>query len=143
VLALLLKQCAPTHEPPLLQPSRPAWVGPLCLHRRGAILDKASQIIAGRMDELAATLTREEGRTRRSRGEAIRARGPLPLLWRRRAAVMVGAGLPAVVNGERLHRPRPLGVVSILYALGNFPLAIPDWKIARPSFMGNHCFQIL
>src|SRR5690349_9336300 len=39
----------------------PKWAG-MPAPSRGAILDKASQIIASRMDEMAAVLTREEGR---------------------------------------------------------------------------------
>ena len=42
---------------------------------RGAILDKASQIITSRIDEIATALTREEGKTlAEAKGEVTRAR---------------------------------------------------------------------
>jgi aldehyde dehydrogenase (NAD+) len=104
---------------------------------RGAILDKASQIIAGRMDEMAAVLTREEGKTlAEAKGEAIRARDLLRYYggegWR-----IKGDLLPGLVDSEMLFtRREPLGVIGIITPW-NFPLAIPAWKIAPALAYGN------
>jgi len=118
------------------QAALPGWAN-MPAPARGAILDKASQIIASRMDELAATLTREEGKTlAEAKGEAIRARDLFRYYggegWR-----YGGQVLPSSVNGELLYtRREPLGVVSIITPW-NFPLAIPAWKIAPALIYGN------
>ena len=114
----------------------PAWAR-MPAPNRGAILDKASQIIAGRMDELAAVLTREEGKTfAEAKGEAIRARDLFRYFggegWRIR-----GDMLPGTVTDEVLFTKRePLGVIGMITPW-NFPLAIPAWKIAPALAYGN------
>lgn len=104
---------------------------------RGAILDKASQLLAARADELAAILTREEGKTlAEAKGEVLRARDIFRYFagegWRSGGAV-----LPGNVQDELLFTQRePLGVVSIITPW-NFPIAIPAWKIAPALAYGN------
>ena len=114
----------------------PKWAG-MPAPSRGAILDKASQIIAGRMDEMAAALTREEGKTlTEAKGEAIRARDLFRFFggegWR-----IKGDLLPGTVNDELIFtRREPLGVIGMITPW-NFPLAIPAWKIAPALAYGN------
>jgi acyl-CoA reductase-like NAD-dependent aldehyde dehydrogenase len=104
---------------------------------RGAILDKASQIITTRLDEIARTLTREEGKTlAEAKGEVLRARDIFKYYsgegWR-----YGGQMLPSSVHNELLYtRREPLGVVSIITPW-NFPIAIPAWKIAPALAYGN------
>jgi acyl-CoA reductase-like NAD-dependent aldehyde dehydrogenase len=104
---------------------------------RGAILDKASQIISTRLDEIARTLTLEEGKTfAEARAEVMRARDIFKYYsgdgWR-----YDGQVLPSSVNDELLYtRHEPLGVVSIITPW-NFPIAIPAWKIAPALIYGN------
>jgi len=104
---------------------------------RGAILDKASQILTSRIDELATVLTREEGKTfAEAKGEVTRARDIFKYYagegWR-----YGGQVLPSSVNDELLYtRREPLGVVSIITPW-NFPIAIPAWKIAPALAYGN------
>jgi len=104
---------------------------------RGAILDKASQIISTRLDEIAKTLTLEEGKTfAEARGEVMRARDIFKYYsgegWHANGQV-----LPTSVNDELLYtRHEPLGVVSIITPW-NFPIAIPAWKIAPALIYGD------
>ena len=104
---------------------------------RGAILDKASQIITSRIDEIATALTREEGKTlAEAKGEVTRARDIFKYYagegWR-----YSGQVLPSSVNDELLYtRRESLGVVSIITPW-NFPIAIPAWKIAPALIYGN------
>jgi len=104
---------------------------------RGAILDKASQILTSRIDEIATVLTREEGKTlAEAKGEVTRARDIFKYYggegWR-----YGGQVLPSSVNDELLYtRREPLGVVSIITPW-NFPIAIPAWKIAPALIYGN------
>lgn len=104
---------------------------------RGAILEKASRIIEARADEFAATLTREEGKTRtEAMGEVIRARDIFRYYgsegWR-----MGGDVLPSNTGGELLYtRREALGVIALVTPW-NFPLAIPAWKMAPALIYGN------
>lgn len=104
---------------------------------RGAILDKASQILTARLDEIATTLTREEGKTlAEAKGEVTRARDIFKYYagegWR-----IGGEVLPSSVTDELLYtRREPLGVVSVITPW-NFPIAIPAWKIAPALIYGN------
>ena len=114
----------------------PKWAA-LPAPSRGALLDKASQIIASRMDELAATLTREEGKTlAEAKGEAVRARDLFRFFggegWR-----IKGDMLPGTVTDELIFtRREPLGVIGLITPW-NFPLAIPAWKMAPALAYGN------
>lgn len=114
----------------------PAWAN-LPPPARGAILDKASRILEARQDELAAILTREEGKTRaEALGEVMRARDIFRFYagegWR-----MGGAVLPSNIGGELLYtRREPLGVVALITPW-NFPIAIPAWKMAPALVYGN------
>jgi acyl-CoA reductase-like NAD-dependent aldehyde dehydrogenase len=114
----------------------PAWAKTPAPNR-GAILDKASQIISARLDEIAKTLTLEEGKTLvEAKGEVTRARDIFKYYagegWRAGGEVM-----PSSVNDELLYtRHEPLGVVSIITPW-NFPIAIPAWKIAPALIYGN------
>jgi acyl-CoA reductase-like NAD-dependent aldehyde dehydrogenase len=104
---------------------------------RGAILDKASQLIADRQEDLAIILTREEGKTlSEARGEIGRARDIFRYFggegWR-----IGGSVLPSNTSNELLYtRREPLGVVSVITPW-NFPIAIPAWKIAPALVYGN------
>ncbi len=118
------------------QAAFPAWAKTPA-PARGAILDKASQIIASRRDEIAATLTREEGKTlAEAKGEVARARDLFKYYgsegWR-----YGGQVLPSSVTDELLYtRREPLGVISVSTPW-NFPIAIPAWKIAPALVYGN------
>lgn len=104
---------------------------------RGAILDTASQILSSRLEEVAKTLTREEGKTIvEAKGEVTRARDILRYYagegWR-----IGGDVYPSTTPGELLYsRREPLGVVAIITPW-NFPIAIPAWKIAPALAYGN------
>lgn len=104
---------------------------------RGAILDKASQIVSARLEEFARTLTREEGKTlAEARGEVTRTRDLLRYYsgagWR-----MSGDVLPPTTENEMIYTLRePLGVIGVITPW-NFPSAIPAWKIAPALAYGN------
>jgi aldehyde dehydrogenase (NAD+) len=116
--------------------AQPAW-GDMPAPNRGLILDKAAQIINARADELAETLTREEGKTlAEAKGEVLRARD----IFRYYAGEgfrMGGDVLPANTAETLLFtRREALGVVAIITPW-NFPIAIPAWKIAPALAYGN------
>jgi aldehyde dehydrogenase (NAD+) len=114
----------------------PKW-GNLPGPSRGAILDKASQIIDARMNELAEILTREEGKTlTEAKGEVMRARD----IFRYYAGEgfrAAGDMIPANTPDTLLFTQRePLGVIALITPW-NFPIAIPAWKMAPALAYGN------
>ncbi len=118
------------------QAAFPQWAA-MPAPARGAILDKASQIIAARLEDMATCLTREEGKTlAEARIEVARARDIFKYYagegWR-----MGGDVLPANASDTLLYtRREPLGVIGLITPW-NFPIAIPAWKMAPALVYGN------
>jgi aldehyde dehydrogenase (NAD+) len=114
----------------------PAWSGRPA-PERGRVLHRAATLLEGRVEEWAAALTREEGKTHtEAKGEVLRAVDLLRYFageaWR-----VGGDVLPADTPHTLLYSTRvPLGTVAIITPW-NFPLAIPVWKIAPALVMGN------
>jgi acyl-CoA reductase-like NAD-dependent aldehyde dehydrogenase len=114
----------------------PAWAATPA-PARGAILFKAAELLTERLEAVAETLTREEGKTlAEAKGEVTRARDILRYFggegWR------VGGDLlpPNTPNAMLFSRREPLGVVAAITPW-NFPIAIPAWKLAPALVYGN------
>ena len=114
----------------------PEWAG-LPAAKRGAILNKAADIVEARAEQIAQDMTLEMGKPiRESRGEALR----MSQVFR----FYSGEGLRP--TGERFEQMltgsvaytvhRPLGVVGLITPW-NFPAAIPAWKTAPALVYGN------
>jgi acyl-CoA reductase-like NAD-dependent aldehyde dehydrogenase len=104
---------------------------------RGAILFRAAELLTERLEDVARTLTREEGKTlAEARGEVTRARDILRYFagegWRAGGDVLP----PNTVNAMLFSRREPLGVVAVITPW-NFPIAIPAWKIAPALAYGD------
>lgn len=113
----------------------PAWAATPA-PARGDILFRAAELIEQRVNELAETMTREEGKTlAESRAEVIRSRD-LMRYFAAEGRRMSGETVPADrEHSMLLTRREPLGVVGIITPW-NFPLAIPVWKLA-PALVGG------
>jgi acyl-CoA reductase-like NAD-dependent aldehyde dehydrogenase len=105
--------------------------------KRGAILNRAADVIELRAEQIAQDMTLEMGKPlRESRGEALR----MAQVFR----FFSGEGLRP--TGERFEQMltgsvaytmrRPLGVVGLITPW-NFPAAIPAWKSAPALAYGN------
>src|SRR6476620_2953276 len=105
--------------------------------KRGAILNKAADIVELRAEQIAQDMTLEMGKPiRESRGEALR----MSQVFR----FYSGEGLRP--TGERFEQMltgsvaytvhRPLGVVGLITPW-NFPAAIPAWKTGPALVYGN------
>lgn len=116
--------------------SFPAWAK-MPPPDRGVILDRTSQIITSRMDEMTKMLTSEEGKTlAEAKAEITRTRD-LFRYFSGEGYRMGGDVLPSSINGELLYTKRePLGVIGVITPW-NFPVAIPAWKIAPALVYGN------
>jgi aldehyde dehydrogenase (NAD+) len=104
---------------------------------RANILYKASEILASRINEVGAELTREEGKTlKEGIGETTRAMQILRY-YAGEAQQPTGEHYPSNNPQTLLYTVRePLGVCALITPW-NFPIAIPAWKMAPALAFGN------
>jgi aldehyde dehydrogenase (NAD+) len=104
---------------------------------RGRVLWRAADIARRRVDEIAQTLTREEGKIlKEAKGEVLK--GIAVLEYNAGAGFrMHGHTLPSESRDTFTYTLRqPLGAVGLI-APWNFPWAIPVWKSAPAIVAGN------
>jgi alpha-ketoglutaric semialdehyde dehydrogenase len=104
---------------------------------RGKLLFKAMNLLQEKLEDVAVTLTKEEGKIlRESRGEIQRAINIMEFTageGRR----LNGSTIPSELPNTFIYTIRqPLGVVGLITPW-NFPVAIPIWKIAPALLAGN------
>jgi aldehyde dehydrogenase (NAD+) len=114
----------------------PAWKsmpGP----ERGRVLWRAADLARQRLDEIARTMTREEGKVfKESRGEVLKGISLLEF-YAGEGFRMGGKTLPSEARDTFTYTiRRPLGVVGLI-SPWNFPWAIPVWKSAPALVAGN------
>jgi len=104
---------------------------------RGRVLWRAADIARRRADEIARTLTREEGKIfREAKGEVMKGISLLEF-YAGEGFRMHGKTLPSEARDTFTYTVRqPLGVVGLI-APWNFPWAIPVWKSAPALAAGN------
>lgn len=114
----------------------PAW-SRSGIQQRHDILQKVSNEIMARKDELGRLLAREEGKTLpEAVGEVMRA-GQIFDFFAGEVLRLAGEKLASTRPGIEVEVTRePLGVVGIITPW-NFPIAIPAWKIAPALAYGN------
>lgn len=104
---------------------------------RGNILFKAAEILDRRFEQIAAEMTREEGKTLpEARGEVRRSINIFRYFAGEGARL---GGMLAPSERDRVHTfaiRKPLGVVGLITPW-NFPSAIPAWKLAPALICGN------
>ena len=105
---------------------------------RGRVLWRAADIARRRVDEIARTLTREEGKVlKEARGEVLKGIAVLEF-YAGEGFRMHGKTLPAESRDTFTYTIRqPLGVVGLI-SPWNFPWAIPVWKSA-PAIVAGNC----
>ncbi|MBI3922540.1 MAG: aldehyde dehydrogenase family protein [Armatimonadetes bacterium] len=105
--------------------------------QRGSFLYKAADALESRLEDVARSLSREEGKTlMEARGETARG---VTILRYYAAEVMNPQGdvIPSVNAKSLVYTSRvPLGPVAVITPW-NFPIAIPLWKIAPALAYGN------
>jgi alpha-ketoglutaric semialdehyde dehydrogenase len=104
---------------------------------RGRVLWRAADIARRRADEIARTLTREEGKIlKEAKGEVMKGISLLEY-YAGEGFRMHGKTLPSEARDTFTYTiRRPLGVVGLI-APWNFPWAIPVWKSAPALAAGN------
>lgn len=104
---------------------------------RGRILWRAADIARRRADEIARTMTREEGKIlREARGEVVKGINVLEY-YAGEGFRVGGKTIPSEARDTFTYTiRRPLGVVGLI-SPWNFPWAIPVWKSAPALVAGN------
>ncbi len=105
--------------------------------QRGRLLMKVAEIARRRRDELAALMTREQGKIlSEAKGEMDK--GTTLIDWFAGEGLrFMGVSAPSELGDNFLYTVRrPLGVASIITPW-NFPWAIPVWKTAPALVAGN------
>ena len=104
---------------------------------RGRVLWRAADIARQRADEIARTLTREEGKIfKEAKGEVMKGISLLEF-YAGEGFRMHGKTLPSEARDTFTYTVRtPLGVVGLI-APWNLPWAIPVWKSAPALVSGN------
>ncbi len=104
---------------------------------RGRVLWRAADIARRRVDEIARTLTREEGKVfKEAKGEVMKGISLLEF-YAGEGFRMHGKTLPSEARDTFTYTiRRPLGIVGLI-APWNFPWAIPVWKSAPALAAGN------
>jgi acyl-CoA reductase-like NAD-dependent aldehyde dehydrogenase len=104
---------------------------------RGQILFKVQRRMEERRQELADTLTREEGKTlAESRGEIQRAINVVEF-FAAEARRITGETIPSELPNNFCYTlKQPVGPMAVITPW-NFPVAIPIWKIAPALVCGN------
>lgn len=114
----------------------PKWAG-MAAPARANILFKAAEILESRFDQIAAEMTREEGKTfPEAKGECRRTINILKY-FAGEGSRMGGHLVPS--ERDRVHMfaiRKPIGVVGLVTPW-NFPSAIPCWKLAPALICGN------
>jgi len=114
----------------------PGWRG-MSGPARGNILYKAADILDSRFDQVAADMTREEGKTLpEAKGEVRRSINIFRYFAGEGSRM---AGMLAPSERDRVHMfaiRKPIGVVGLITPW-NFPSAIPAWKLAPALICGN------
>lgn len=114
----------------------PAWSG-LPAPTRGNYLFKVAEILERKFDQIAAEMTREEGKTLpEAKGETRRSIN-IFRYFAGEGSRMPGFLVPS--ERERVHMfavRKPIGVVGLVTPW-NFPSAIPAWKTAPALICGN------
>src|SRR6266508_4750305 len=105
--------------------------------KRGAIVNRAAQIMTDRKEEIARALAREEGKLlSEARGELQRTINILEFCGSH-GRRLNGETIPLeLVDNFGYKIKQPLGVVALITPW-NFPVAIPTWKIAPALVAGN------
>jgi aldehyde dehydrogenase (NAD+) len=104
---------------------------------RGRVLARARAILEAEKEEIARTLTREEGKIlREARGEVQKTLNVLEY-YAGEGLRIAGETLPSELPNTFCYTIRqPIGVVGLITPW-NFPICIPAWKIAPALVAGN------
>lgn len=114
----------------------PTWSGtPAPI--RGELIGRLGEAIAREKEPLAKLVTREMGKTLKEARGSVQEAIDTCRFFQSEGRRLYGQTVPSEMPHKELFTyRRPLGVVGIVTA-GNFPIAVPSWKIVPALVTGN------
>jgi alpha-ketoglutaric semialdehyde dehydrogenase len=104
---------------------------------RGAIIGRIGRIIEEQKEKLAKVITREIGKTPREAMGEVQEAIDTCQFFQSEGRRLYGQTVPSEMHRKELFTyRRPIGVVGMITA-GNFPMAVPSWKIIPAILCGN------
>ncbi len=104
---------------------------------RGAIIGRIGKIIEEQKERLAKIITREIGKTPREAMGEVQEAIDTCQFFQSEGRRLYGQTVPSEMARKELFTyRRPVGVVGMITA-GNFPMAVPSWKIIPAILCGN------
>ncbi|MDZ4677577.1 MAG: aldehyde dehydrogenase family protein [Oligoflexia bacterium] len=104
---------------------------------RGEIIGRFGQLLTQNKEELAWVVTREIGKTKREALGSVQEVIDTAQFFQSEGRRLYGQTVWSEMrNKECMTYRRPYGVVGIITA-GNFPIAVPSWKIIPALLCGN------
>jgi aldehyde dehydrogenase (NAD+) len=104
---------------------------------RGQLIGSIGQALEREKESLSALITREMGKTLKEARGSVQEAIDTCHFFQSEGRRLYGQTVPSEMNNKELTTyRRPLGVVGIVTA-GNFPIAVPAWKIIPALVTGN------
>ncbi|MDA0700158.1 MAG: aldehyde dehydrogenase family protein, partial [bacterium] len=104
---------------------------------RGELIGRLGESLAREKEALARLVTREMGKTLKEARGSVQEAIDTCRFFQSEGRRLYGQTVPSEMpNKELFTYRRPLGVVGIVTA-GNFPIAVPSWKIVPALVTGN------
>ncbi|MBI2893847.1 MAG: aldehyde dehydrogenase family protein [Deltaproteobacteria bacterium] len=105
--------------------------------RRGAIVGRLAALLRHHKERLARIVTREVGKSRREALGSVQEAIDTAEFFQSEGRRLYGQTVPSELPGKELYTVRrPIGVVGAITA-GNFPIAVPSWKLVPALLCGN------
>ncbi len=104
---------------------------------RGAVLMNLAQILTREKETLVRLMVREVGKTFKEAGGDVQEAIDTAVFFASEGRRLYGQTVPSEMRDKELFTfRRPLGVVGMITA-GNFPIAVPSWKLIPAVLTGN------
>lgn len=104
---------------------------------RGGVLVNLAEIMTAQKDTLVRLMVREVGKTFKEAGGDVQEAIDTAIFFASEGRRLYGQTVPSeMANKELFTFRRPIGVAGMITA-GNFPIAVPSWKIIPAILAGN------
>ena len=114
----------------------PAWSATPA-PRRGAIVGRLAELLRARKETLSRFVTREIGKPLREARGSVQEAIDTAEFFQSEGRRLYGQTVPSELPLKELYTfRRPIGVVGAISA-GNFPIAVPSWKLVPALLCGN------
>ncbi len=104
---------------------------------RGGVLMNLAEVLTREKDTLVRLMVREVGKTFKEAGGDVQEAIDTAIFFASEGRRLYGQTVPSEMHNKELFTfRRPIGVVGMVTA-GNFPIAVPSWKLIPAVLSGN------